>query len=511
MTNELESASYDAPDMDGYTPTITSHPVMRDVLTILCFNSEVSREIVGFLKPRHFSDDIFNIIATAAFRDFLEHDDSPGDRGEQVFAPLFYGPDGKPKPNAETIQRKLNEIYDRRELANNPSFCKGTVDNARKLVSHSNVLLAASRALETLRGDVDLNKVSNVVASFDKLKDLEVAAFDPGLNMGDTEAVLAELKHTQEDVLPVEWRPENERTRDAYGLLDRWHAGPVRGGLHFLIASTGMGKSWWLPQIGHASIMNGLKVLHITLEMSRKDVLTRYIQKFHRAATIPGVYQGSVFVSDDKQEDRARDSSRYDFHPAFVMDNKGEWHDHYRKLADGGWNEWQQNLRIKHFPTGSLTAAALEAYLIAYQRQQGFYPDLIIIDYADLMNHAQKGMDFRQSLGNLFALLRGIAGKYNVAVATATQANRESSKTGDIDEHGVAEDWSKMFTADTVLSYSAKQDERRVGIARLDIVKSRNARKQEFCITQNYSHGQFMEDCRLRPYDYDGMIKRANQ
>jgi len=147
-------------------------------------------------------------------------------------------------------------------------------------------------------------------------------------------------------------------------------------------------------------------------------------------------------------------------------------------------------LVIRQFPTGALTVRELKAYLDSLEMSQRIVPDLLLVDYADLMSVGTR--DYRHELSTLYKDLRGLAVERNIAVATASQANRESSGKKFITGRGVAEDFSKIATADVVITYNRTEAEMRLGTARLYVDKGRNEEdKFSVLIAQNYKTGQF--------------------
>ena len=163
-------------------------------------------------------------------------------------------------------------------------------------------------------------------------------------------------------------------------------------------------------------------------------------------------------------------------------------------------------LKIKAFPTGSLTVSALKAYLDALERTQKFIPDCIIMDYPDLMKIASR--DYRLELGNIYKDLRGLAVERNCAMVTATQANREGADSKLVTDVHVAEDWSKIAISDCVFTYSQTLDERRLGLARLFVSNARNEEdKFGVLLSQQYNTGQFVIDSARMPDDYWGIVE----
>jgi hypothetical protein len=150
-------------------------------------------------------------------------------------------------------------------------------------------------------------------------------------------------------------------------------------------------------------------------------------------------------------------------------------------------------LLIKQFPTGSLTTAGLNAYLDYLARNENFKPDLLIIDYVNLMALDRKNI--RTEVGRATIELRGIGVARNIAVATVTQGNRESANSKTVSKTQVAEDWSMIGTVDTFLTYSQTPAERKINMARIFVDAARNQRDGFIVlIAQSYESGQFCID-----------------
>jgi replicative DNA helicase len=155
-----------------------------------------------------------------------------------------------------------------------------------------------------------------------------------------------------------------------------------------------------------------------------------------------------------------------------------------------------KNLVIKEFPTGSLTVNGLKAYLDMLENS-GFVPDLLIVDYVDLMKLPSDD-NYRIALGQIFKDTRGIAVESNMAVVTVSQSNRDGAKGKKVTGANVAEDWSKIGTADTIITYSQTDEERNMNLARIYVANARNDQdKITILISQNYAMNQFCKDSYL--------------
>jgi replicative DNA helicase len=102
---------------------------------------------------------------------------------------------------------------------------------------------------------------------------------------------------------------------------------------------------------------------------------------------------------------------------------------------------------------------------------QGKKPDVIIVDYADLLRG--HGQEKRHELEGIYEDLRGMAGEYEIPVWTASQANRSALEEDVIDASKVSESYGKVMVADFVLSLSRKVQDKLAGTGRWHVIKNR--------------------------------------
>ena len=208
-----------------------------------------------------------------------------------------------------------------------------------------------------------------------------------------------------------------------------------KGELGVMVAPAGIGKSWALVNIGANAVKAGLKVIHYTLELNEHYVGLRY---------------DSVFTGIAAQE------LKYN-----IDDVK-------KKLTS-----IKGNLIVKYYPTKGASVNSISAH-IEKCKIQGKKPDLIILDYADLLRGQNlRGRELRHELGNIYEDLRGLAGEQGIPVWTASQANRSAINEDVIQADKIAESYSKIMTADFVISLSRKLEDKTAGTGRWHIIKNR--------------------------------------
>lgn len=191
-------------------------------------------------------------------------------------------------------------------------------------------------------------------------------------------------------------------------------------------------NSWGLINIGAHALKKGLTVAHYTLELNAAYVGLRY------DSVVTGIAnQNLKHHLDDVKESVA-------------------------KLAG--------NLIIKYYPTKSVSVTGIRAH-IEKCILQNKRPDLIIVDYADLIKG--NGAEKRHELEGIYEDLRGLAGEYDVPVWTASQANRSSLEEDVIDASKIAESYGKVMVADFIISLSRKLEDKLAGTGRWHVIKNR--------------------------------------
>ena len=216
---------------------------------------------------------------------------------------------------------------------------------------------------------------------------------------------------------------------------DIFKGGLGRGEIGVVTANTGVGKSHWLVALGANAMREGKNVLHYTFELTETSVGLRYDSNL---CGIP---------SND------------------VQDNKKLVKDVYENKDLG-------RLIIKEYPTGSASVVTLRNH-IEKLSLKGFKPNIVIIDYADIMKSTRSYESLRHELKLIYEELRNLAMELDIPVWTASQANRDSAQSDIVGLENMSEAYGKAMVADVVISLSRKAAEKSSGVGRLFIAKNR--------------------------------------
>ena len=280
---------------------------------------------------------------------------------------------------------------------------------------------------QTLKGalmkSVDLLELGD----YDDIRNLIDKALKAGTERDIGHEYLAELEDR--------FREEARNTVETpWPLINKLLCGGLgQGDLGLIAGGPGGGKSWALIALGAQAVKLGFTVIHYTLELSEKYVGRRYDACF---TEIP--------VGD-------------------VIDNKDIVKEKVENLRGG--------LYIREYPAGQATVNTIHAHLEKCI-QQNIEPDLIIVDYADLLT-SKSSKEKRDKLDDIYTSLRGLASEMKLPIWTASQVNRSGAREEIIQGDRIAESYSKMMITDFAMSLSRNAEDKENGTGRWHIMKNR--------------------------------------
>ena len=235
-----------------------------------------------------------------------------------------------------------------------------------------------------------------------------------------------ETRYREEErgAIPTPWEHVNDLLMGGLG----------QGDLGIIFGNPGGGKSWMLVNLGAEAVKRGLKVAHYTLELSADYTAKRY----------DSLFTGIEFQSLSKN----------------------------RKTIEDAVSKLGGRLIVKEFPMGKTTPQTIENH-IQKCRDLDFKPDLVIIDYVDLLSSRRKSTDRKDEIDDVYTSIKGMAREIKIPVWTVSQVNRAGAKDDVIEGDKAAGSYNKMMIADFALSLSRKREDKVNGTGRIHIMKNR--------------------------------------
>lgn len=216
-----------------------------------------------------------------------------------------------------------------------------------------------------------------------------------------------------------------------------------RGEMGVILAPPKRGKTTTLVNIGFGALsaVNGYNVAHYSLEMNDAKIARRYDAR----------------LMGGRNRFRETDADRY-----------GEMlRERIKRLLRG-------RLYVKSYPTRTASVSKVRSHLTMLATR-GFHPDVLIVDYADIMHPERRMGEMRHEQAGIYEDLRQLAGEFSAALWTGSQASRGSLEKDIVTIDDFAESFEKAAIVDACIAFCQTQDERIESKCRLFGAALRNA------------------------------------
>lgn len=243
------------------------------------------------------------------------------------------------------------------------------------------------------------------------------------------------------------------------------NGGMPRKSLIVPVAPTGVGKSLFMTDDAAWLITQGYNVLYVTLELAEERVAERI----------------DANLMDITMQDLK-------LLPKNVFDSK---------IAKIKMNPLG-TIKIKEYPPGTFNANHLRFLLQEYKNTCEFVPDVIMIDYLNLMAsyRMKDNSNSYQYIKAVTEEIRGIAMQTNTVVMSPTQTNRSGNGASDFELNEVSESFGIAMTADVMIGLISTPELEELGHMRIKQLKNRFgdlSKPNSFVVSVNRSKMQLRD------------------
>ncbi len=246
-------------------------------------------------------------------------------------------------------------------------------------------------------------------------------------------------------------------------------------------AAEKMGKSNCLLEIALMAVYQGFKVAYFEAgDMSQPQVFRRIYQRIAKHPRRAGTVRipTSISVLDDDYGKDVQIDIQY------KTVNYPE--DMNAEIALAACKKWQLDLsgkgvnwKFSAHPQ-NLTVPGMVSILDEWERVDGFIPDFVVIDYADILVSVSRNSEFRHQINDTFSRLRGISLDRKCCLLTATQATADAYDSAVMTRQFLSEDKRKAAHPTAILGLNASQYEREKQVAKLNYLIRRDDACNEY-------------------------------
>jgi hypothetical protein len=369
------------------------------ILRNLIYNEDFTRKVLPFIKTEYFNDSLQKVLYDEISSFVVEYNALPTQ--ESLYIELEKRTDLNEESftNIVDIVSGLSDEHAEKEwlLKTTEQWCK---DRA--------VYLAIRECIQIADGS-DSKFTKEAIPSI--LSDALAVSFDSHIGhdyLEDSDSRY-ESYILKEEKLPFDLSYFNRITGG--GLSAKT--------LTVLIASTGVGKSLVMCHFAASYLLQGKNVLYITLEMSEEKIAQRI--------------DANLLDVDIKDFSRIAKSD---------FDSK------VKRLS----SKTQGKLIVKEYPPVSAHAGHFRAFINELKLKKSFTPDVIIVDYLNICASSRFKSNGQANsytiVKSIAEEVRSIAVEFDVPVISATQTNRNSMASSDLNLSDTSESIGITHTVD---------------------------------------------------------------
>lgn len=245
-------------------------------------------------------------------------------------------------------------------------------------------------------------------------------------------------------------------------------------------------KSWGCVNLGAVALEHGLKVLHITHELSKEDTAARYFMNIGMLTDRDGVER--IEFENYDQEGNRTETWEEEVDTIYNLSKVVKSRDAIARM--GG------QLLIKKYDMGRCTMGEINRYLDWLETYKGFIPDVIINDYIEKM-FIPSGERRNDAINDMYIESKAIADERKLLMITASQVNRQALSKAVMDQSDTAEDIRKVGNVDLMLAISQSKKQHQSNVMQAWVLANRHRGGEFFGCSFNYNLnvGQLIMDC----------------
>lgn len=489
--------------------------IERLIVTGFIVDTDFCRELAEIVSLEYFQSKYVRLIAQWALEYYDRYEKACGEDIEKIFQAEKHK---KEVAEEHLIERFLGDISD--EYGAGGFNSKYTVDQAIKYFKKRDLQITMTNVQIYLEKD-DLVSAEEEILNRSKV---DLPTFQWCNPFGEIETVHKALEASENKFFEFE------------GGLKKL-VGPIdRGFFIGMLAPMKRGKTFEMLDWAVSFANQKLKVAFISLEMSEEQVNKRLYKMITGYGDEAGKYHMPVFdcaknqtgecvrterensysliesQEDEENEGGSRRTSRrgkkkddeepktvtkeYDpenpyrpctycrfnhpklYTPAFYR----ETHKKKKLSVDNVWRRIKSlekmmgrgNLQVRCFPKFSANVRDLQHELNMMEHHKGFLPDVIVVDYADILGPENVKETGRERTNSTWMTLAQMASTRNAVVVTASQSNRPGIKKDSLEAEDTAEDIRKIAHVDFMLSLNQTKAEKEANAMRLGLLAHRH-------------------------------------
>lgn len=255
-----------------------------------------------------------------------------------------------------------------------------------------------------------------------------------------------------------------------------------RDGFVSILAPEKRGKTFVMQELAWQGVLQRRKVLFLECgDLSERQILYRFYTRAMNRPLKAKEYNHPKTITKEFQDAFA--TVEHEVKKLNKGVTQAEVEKRFQDIVNSRLKTKEPLLKVYTYPTMSTTVKDISE-LVKTLSRKGWAPDVVVIDYADILAPINGGIDTRHQINETWARLRGLSEMTHSLVITASQADAKSYKGDLLTMDNFSEDKRKFAHVTACFGLNQKEAEKKMDVMRLNWI----ARRESESLTSKVVH-----------------------
>lgn len=316
-----------------------------------------------------------------------------------------------------------------------------------------------AKMIESAQADLDEGKLDAATARVSQFGSVELGAGAAIDVMGSETAIQAAFEEAAEDLIEYP------------GALGRFFRGQLtRDAFIAFLAPEKRGKTFWLMDMAWRGMLQRRKVAFFSAgDMSERQMMRRILTRAARHPIRSKEWPLEIHFPKKMRRIDKKIEVKWE---KKVFEKPLDWRSALKACQNVIANKvkGRDYFRLATYPNSTLSVKGIEAQILLWEKE-GWMPDVVIVDYADILDEdaaAPGQSESRHKINASWKQQRALSQKYHILYVTATQANAASNDQELMHRNNFSEDKRKLAHVTGMLGINQTNEEKEQGVYRLN-------------------------------------------
>lgn len=420
------------------------------ILLGMIVDVSVLRRISSKWSADMFKSKYANIISKWCVSYYKKYEEAPLNQIESIFN--SWSLKTKDKNTIELISDFLSSLSNDYENLEKDSNSDYIIDLAGEYFNQ----VKAERLIDEVQNDIDEDKITEAVNQILTFNQVEMGVGEGVDILQDKDAIKEAFKEKGQSIIKYK------------GALGKFFGSALEhDGFIAFMGPDKVGKTFWLIDLAFRSMTQRIKVAFFEVgDMSQNQTMRRLMTRVSHRPMYASKYKypTKIYIRDDGQAKVNRDQRECKDNLNYKKAIKA-----CEKLMQSKIKSRKSYFKLSSHPNSSLSVNGIKDILSNWAKED-WIPEVIVIDYADILNMTYPGIEGRDRINETWKQLRSLSQIYHCLVVTATQSDAKAYDSKTLSKNNFSDDKRKLAHVTGMIGINVTEQEKKKGITRLNWV-----------------------------------------